>query len=206
MITTCTLVMLLVLVLPDNITCLQQHHRQLVTRQRPGRSQLVPAATYTLLNTKGGQRASSRLRQQQQVSIEPSSTTDAEDTVSLEFDDSFIETDEESDQNEGDDDDDGSSSQTPNFQRDQLWLETSTSNFLEAGNNHNKNNDDPLLFLSMDEVNQVKGLMSAWAKRGSPLMVERLLKRIIDDMRAGNHGISVSTRFYAIVSSQSAGY
>ena len=82
---------------------------------------------------------------------------------------------------------------TASFQRDNLWLEKATDKFLSKNNNN---------FITMEDVHEVKGLMSAWARRASPLVVESLLKRIIDDMRAGNTAIFVSTRFYAIVSNR----
>ena len=85
---------------------------------------------------------------------------------------------------------------TTSFQRDNLWLEKATDKFLSKNNNND--------FITMEDVHEVKGLMSAWARRASPLVVESLLKRIIDDMRAGNTAIFVSTRFYAIVSNSSS--
>jgi hypothetical protein len=94
------------------------------------------------------------------------------------------------------------------FQRDKQWLEKATARFLTRqdcsdgadGQQPQEQQQQQQVLLTLDDVHEIKGLMTAWARRGSPLIVESLLKRIIDDMRAGNTAIHVSTRFYAIVS------
>jgi hypothetical protein len=86
------------------------------------------------------------------------------------------------------------------FQRDTQWLEKATARFLTPSQPQSQSQQQSQQQLTLEDVHEIKGLMSAWARRGSPRIVESLLKRIIDDMRAGNTGIHVSTRFYAIVS------
>ena len=102
------------------------------------------------------------------------------------------------------------------FERDKQWLEKATARFLTQQqdgfdvDHHGQQQQlqqqqlqqqlSSLPLLTIEDVHEIKGLMTAWARRGSPLVVESLLKRIIDDMRAGNTEIHVSTRFYAIVS------
>jgi hypothetical protein len=140
-------------------------------------------------------------------SSSPSSSLLDDNNDVAEFDTSHNNDDD--DDNDDDDENNPYSSDTApqtsttnnGYKRDKLWLETATDKFLEDTNVENgesiaaANN----ILLSMEDVNEVKGLMSAWARRGSPLIVEQLLKRIIDDMHAGNDAIFVSTRFYAIV-------
>ena len=83
------------------------------------------------------------------------------------------------------------------FQGDQ-WLESSTEEMLDP-------EKVPLGSLSVDDVESIVGLMSAWVRRRSveaAQVVEQLLKRIVDDMRAGNPQVHVSARLYTIVSSR----
>lgn len=68
------------------------------------------------------------------------------------------------------------------------WLEEATINFVYQR---------PIGTLLMEDVNEAKGLMSAWARRGEPLQVEFLLKRIIDDQNYGSN-VSLSTQHYSI--------
>ena len=81
----------------------------------------------------------------------------------------------------------------PLFSRNTAWLEEATLDMLDE-------EMYPLGKLSEDDVEAVVGLMAAWARRRSlnaAITVERLLKRVVDDMRAGNMAVHVSTRFYA---------
>ena len=81
-----------------------------------------------------------------------------------------------------------------NFLRDERWLESATDKVLDLSNM-------PLGSLTEDDVTSLAGLMIAWSRRMSvegAMVVERLLKRIIDDMRAGNRNVHVSTKLYTI--------
>jgi hypothetical protein len=82
------------------------------------------------------------------------------------------------------------------FSRSENWLEKATDEILAMENL-------PLGDLSEDDVESITGLMAAWVRRRSveaALAVERLLKRVVDDMRAHNSGVHVTTRMYTIVS------
>jgi hypothetical protein len=82
------------------------------------------------------------------------------------------------------------------FSRKKNWLEKSTDEVLDMENL-------PLGDLSEDDVESITGLMAAWVRRRSveaALVVERLLKRVVDDMRAHNAGVHVTARMYTIVS------
>ena len=87
------------------------------------------------------------------------------------------------------------------YTRNEEWLEEATRDVLE-----DKEGLYPLGELTREDVDSIAGLMAAWARRGSvhaALTVERLLKRVVDDMRAGNHDVAqVSTRMYTYVSIQ----
>ena len=57
--------------------------------------------------------------------------------------------------------------------------------------------------VNVDDVESITGLMAAWVKRRSveaALIVETLLKRVVDDMRANNADVHVTSRMYTIVS------
>ena len=59
----------------------------------------------------------------------------------------------------------------------------------------------PLGQLTGDDVSTITGLMAAWAKSKSKegaRTVERLLKRIVDDMNSGNVDVRVTTRMYTM--------
>jgi hypothetical protein len=61
----------------------------------------------------------------------------------------------------------------------------------------------PFGSLSEDDVESIAGLMAAWVRRRSvdaALTVEQLLKRVVDDMRAQNPDVFVTTKMYTIVS------
>lgn len=61
----------------------------------------------------------------------------------------------------------------------------------------------PIGELTAEDIESLSGLMAAWARRGSvhaALSVEKLLKRIVDDMHAGNDVAKVTTRMYTYVS------
>lgn len=79
------------------------------------------------------------------------------------------------------------------FSRQENWLEEATEEIsnLELGS------------LTEDDVESVVGIMAAWVRRRSidaAMSVEKLLKRLVDDMRAGNTDIHMTTRMYTIVS------
>lgn len=81
------------------------------------------------------------------------------------------------------------------YPRDE-WLDAATEKMFDT-------ESFPLGSLSEEDVETTAGLMVAWVRRRSveaALTVERLLKRIVDDMRAGNKSIHVTTRIYTIVS------
>lgn len=82
------------------------------------------------------------------------------------------------------------------FSREENWLEEATDEVLDE-------EMLPLGSLTEDDVLSITGLMSAWVRRRSidaALRVEQLLKRVVDDMRAGNSEVHVTTRMYTIVS------
>ena len=82
------------------------------------------------------------------------------------------------------------------FERNQKWLEEATAEMLDL-------KTFPIGTLTADDVDSITGLMAAWVRRRSmdaALMVEELLKRVVDDLRAGNQSIQVTTRMYTIVS------
>lgn len=80
--------------------------------------------------------------------------------------------------------------------KSEAWLEEATLEMLDF-------DVFPLGHLSKADMESINGLMAAWAKRGSlhaALSVEKLLKRIVDDMRAGNQIAHVTSRMYTYVS------
>lgn len=82
------------------------------------------------------------------------------------------------------------------FHRNEQWLEDATNETLDL-------EKLPLGSLTEDDVESVTGLMAAWVRRRSvkaALVVEQLLKRVVDDMRAHNLDAHVTTRMYTIVS------
>lgn len=82
------------------------------------------------------------------------------------------------------------------YERNQKWLEEATAELMDL-------KTFPIGTLTPDDVQSVAGLMAAWVRRRSvdaALMVEELLKRVVDDLRAGNRSIKVTTRMYTIVS------
>lgn len=82
------------------------------------------------------------------------------------------------------------------FSRKKRWLEEATEEMLDL-------EALPLGSLSEDDVESITGLMAAWVRRRSldaALIVEKLLKRVVDDMRVQNPDVHVTTRMYAIVS------
>jgi hypothetical protein len=84
------------------------------------------------------------------------------------------------------------------FPRNSAWLEEATLSLLD---------EDlyPIGELSEEDVVTIATLMAAWSKRNSvdaAITVERLLKRVVDDMQEGNSVAQVTTRFYVYVSLQ----
>jgi len=86
----------------------------------------------------------------------------------------------------------------PVFSRNEDWLEHATEKILDE-------QVYPKGKLLEEDVESIAGLMAAWARRKSvhaALMVEKLLKRVIDDLRSGNTDIHVNTRMYTYVSDE----
>jgi hypothetical protein len=82
------------------------------------------------------------------------------------------------------------------YERNQKWLEKATAELMD-------HKTFPIGTLTPDDVESIAGLMAAWVRRksvGAALRVEELLKRVVDDLRAGNRSIKVTTRMYTIVS------
>ena len=82
------------------------------------------------------------------------------------------------------------------YSRKENWVEDSTAEVMDL-------EKIPLGSLNEDDVESITGLMAAWVRRRSleaALSVEKLLKRVVDDMRAGNTNVHVSARMYTIVS------
>jgi hypothetical protein len=82
------------------------------------------------------------------------------------------------------------------FARNEQWLEDATDDFLDA-------QLYPTGSLAEDDLESINALMVAWARRRSTeaaLTVEKLLKRVVDDMHAGNERVHVHTRMYTHVS------
>lgn len=82
------------------------------------------------------------------------------------------------------------------FSRQENWLEEASAEILDR-------EEVPLGSLTEEDVDSIAGIMSAWIRRRSldaALHVETLLKRVVDDMRAGNNDIHVTARMYTIVS------
>ena len=81
------------------------------------------------------------------------------------------------------------------FSRNENWLEEASEALLDL-------EKVPLGSLTEEDVLSIAGLMAAWVRRRSleaALSVEKLLKRVVDDMRAGNSDIHVTARMYTIV-------
>ncbi len=81
-----------------------------------------------------------------------------------------------------------------NFERSERWLEDATEKIFDPS-------VLPLGSLADDDIVAITGLMIAWSRRNSlegALKVENLLKRVVDDMRAGNEDAYVSTKMYIV--------
>jgi hypothetical protein len=86
------------------------------------------------------------------------------------------------------------------FSRQENWLEEASADMMDL-------EKIPLGTLNEEDVESITGLMSAWVRRRSleaALSVERLLKRVVDDMREGNSDVHVTARMYTIVSPMKA--
>ena len=82
------------------------------------------------------------------------------------------------------------------FSNYEEWLDEATRDMLNEEN-------IPLGALTDDDVESIAGLMAAWVRRRSveaALTAEKLLKRIVDDMREGNSEVHITSRHYTIVS------
>jgi hypothetical protein len=81
------------------------------------------------------------------------------------------------------------------YARDREWLEKATDVILE-------HNHYPLGSLTPEEVEKITVLMESWVRQRSikaAISVEKLLKRVVDDMRANNRNIHVSSKMYYLV-------
>ncbi|KAG7353577.1 PPR: pentatricopeptide repeat domain containing protein [Nitzschia inconspicua] len=80
------------------------------------------------------------------------------------------------------------------FSRSETWLQDATEDVFDL-------EKVPLGSLTENDVESMVGLMVAWSRKNSlegALTVERLLKRVVDDMSAGNGNVFVSNRLYAV--------
>ena len=80
------------------------------------------------------------------------------------------------------------------FERTEQWLEDATKSIFDL-------KVLPLGSLAKDDVVAITDLMVAWSQRRSldaALEVERLLKRVVDDMNVGNGDVHVSTYMYMV--------
>ena len=80
--------------------------------------------------------------------------------------------------------------------RDRKWLEKATEDIMD-------DEQYPIGELSQDDIDSITGLMVAWVRRRSVqagLAVERLLVRVVEDMRAKNPVAQTTARMYALVS------
>ncbi|KAL3916917.1 MAG: hypothetical protein SGILL_004958 [Bacillariaceae sp.] len=121
--------------------------------------------------------------------------------TSIDDEDDFDDTDDD-EEIAGDDDTDVYANEDENimfrphnFARKEDWLEDATSEVFNP-------EKVPLGTLTDGDVESIVGLMVAWSRKNSmeaALTVERLLKRVVDDMHAGNTAVEVTTRMYAIV-------
>ncbi len=81
------------------------------------------------------------------------------------------------------------------YSRKENWLEEASQDVLNL-------EKLPLGSLTEEDVESITGLMAAWVRRRSleaAMSVEKLLKRVVDDMRGGNTEVHVTTRMYTIV-------
>lgn len=81
-----------------------------------------------------------------------------------------------------------------NSAHNERWLEDATEKIFDSLT-------VPMRSLTEADVMSITGLMIAWSRRRSlegALTVERLLKRVVDDMRAGNEEVQVSTKMYIV--------
>ena len=80
------------------------------------------------------------------------------------------------------------------FSRNEKWLDQATEEILDEEN-------FAVGSLSVDDVESIVGLMAAWVRRRSVtagMMVERLLKRVVDEMRVLNPDVHVTSRMYTL--------
>ena len=80
------------------------------------------------------------------------------------------------------------------YARDRQWLAKAT----EVVQDHS---NYPLGHLTPEDVDKITELMGAWVKQRSvkaALSVDNLLKRVVDDMRANNHHVSVNAKMYSL--------
>jgi hypothetical protein len=103
-------------------------------------------------------------------------------------------------EDEDEEEDEKFSSISHAFSRDGGWLEEATATLLDAS----ATGSYPLGELSEEDVECIGGVMAAWSRRSpgslrAALSVEKLLKRVADDVRAGNPSARVTTRLYTYV-------
>lgn len=83
------------------------------------------------------------------------------------------------------------------YARDRKWLEKATDDIMDE-------EQYPIGELSQADIDSIVGLMVAWVKRRSMeagLAVEKLLVRVVTDMRANNPVARTNARMYALVRS-----
>lgn len=98
--------------------------------------------------------------------------------------------------NDDDNDDDLSPPLSGFYGRDPNSLENVTSQFLYNQQLY------PLGKLTEEDVEAITGLMGAWTRQRSveaALQIESLLKRLVDDLKAGNTDISIRTQHYVLL-------
>ena len=82
------------------------------------------------------------------------------------------------------------------YARDKKWLEKATDDMTDE-------EQYPLGSLTQDDIDTITGLMVAWVRRRSisaGLAVEKLLVRVVADMRANNPVAQTTSRMYSLVS------
>jgi hypothetical protein len=180
----------------DGLSSLGIHHNQTPRRHSPRRhSQYSVRDRVILQHTSLDEDEESAVPSEIATELEIEAIDeDDEIEVDIDFSDSFLAS--PLSQAWGEDNEANESWFPGSFSRQEQWLEDATNNTLDF-------EKVPLGSLTEDDVESITGLMAAWVRRRSidaALAVEKLLKRVVDDMRAGNTDIQVTTRMYTIVS------
>jgi pentatricopeptide repeat protein len=117
-----------------------------------------------------------------------------DDLDGIDDDDMDEEAEDEDDYDDVKDEDENVMFRPHNFAKRENWLEDATEECFDE-------EKLPLGSLTEGDAESMVGLMVAWSRKNNlegALAVERLLKRIVDDMSAGNQNVFVSSRMYAI--------